>query len=67
MVDWFAGGEEEEFAEPKAISAAFSRIVDAVVPFESAFTSTIIPMPSSGAATISDDTPGAPPSCKRIF
>lgn len=48
--DWLAGGEEEESAKPKAFAAAVRMISNIGVFSESAFASTIIPMPPSRAA-----------------
>jgi len=61
VVDWLAGGEDEEFPEPKAFSATMRKIFVMGSPSESAFTSAMIPMPSSRAAPMSVETPGAPP------
>ncbi len=55
------GGEDEDFPEPRACLMALSMIFAMGSSLESAFVSTMIPIPSSGAAATAVETPGAPP------
>src|SRR6266852_7126638 len=61
-----AGEEDEEFSEPKAFSAALRMIFSMGSALESAFVSKMIPMPSSRAAPMTVDTPGASPVCQMV-